>query len=237
VSLSLRKTLAMVVGVSLIMAALLATSSPAGADTIYACKKPNGTLRIVSKATRCKRRQKKLSWNTQGPAGANGANGSNGSNGANGQNGARGPAGAFLVVDQAGRTLGLYAGFGPFGILAYTESGVLLSYDNVPTTNYPGVFYATLYYKVAGCAGPAYTNFFVGSLGFEAPIVLASPPTPGSQIYSAIPANAPESFTWQSRRTASGCTNDTGSVTLGYQVTENGTVPLAQEPLMLVPLD
>src|SRR5277367_1238691 len=81
-----------------------ATAPQAGASTIYACvKKKDGTVRVVSKATRCNRREPKKSWNRSGPTGARGAvsangvsgtNGISGLNGASGVTGATGPAGA-----------------------------------------------------------------------------------------------------------------------------------------------
>ncbi|MBV9311416.1 MAG: hypothetical protein JOZ73_11315 [Solirubrobacterales bacterium] len=47
---------------------------------INACaKKKGGALRIAKK---CKKKERKVSWNQQGPAGQNGKNGTNGTNGA-----------------------------------------------------------------------------------------------------------------------------------------------------------
>jgi hypothetical protein len=222
---------------ALVLTALLAMPAGAGAATIYACKKPNGVIRLVGRRTRCRRGQTKLSWNTEGPAGRNGANGANGSNGANGGTGpagARGPAGAFNVVDASGRVIGPFAGFGPFsGPNVYLDSGVVLSYDNVPSTNYPNTLYTALVYKDPNCVGTPYVSFF--GYFFEWPILLPSPPVPGTQIYSAIPG-PPESFTYQSVRSSTGCRNSSAAVTFGFQVRENGIVPIVQEPLRLVPV-
>jgi hypothetical protein len=79
----------------------------ARAATIYACyKKRTGTVRIVGKRTRCRRGERKLSWNTVGPPGANGRNGLNGLNGLNGVNGVTG----FTSTLPAGKTeQGVYA--------------------------------------------------------------------------------------------------------------------------------
>ena len=84
---------------------LIAPAAPAA--SIYACqKKKGGTLRIVSSKTKCRKTsEKKISWNTTGPAGKNGANGTNGASGTNGAGGkdgtngaagARGPSDAFF---------------------------------------------------------------------------------------------------------------------------------------------
>jgi hypothetical protein len=71
--------------------ATLALAPSAQAATYYACvKKKGGSIRIVSKATKCKRSERKISFNAEGPAGRNGLNGRNGKNGANGKNGTNG---------------------------------------------------------------------------------------------------------------------------------------------------
>jgi hypothetical protein len=228
-----RSVVAFLAGVALLVVTLLAAPAPAGAATIYACKKPDGTIRLVGKRTRCRRPQKKIKWNTNGRAGANGTNGANG---ANGTNGARGPAGAFNVVDQQGRTVGLFAGFTIFGTAAYTDSGVVLAYDNVPATNYPYTLYTALYYKLPGCGGAAYTISVGGPYPPQLPTILASPPGPGSQMYSAILSVAPESFTYESVRTSTGCADSRSAIAEAYPARENGIVPIVQEPLVLQPL-
>jgi len=71
--------------------ATLALAPSAQAATYYACvKKKGGSIRIVSKATKCKRSERKISFNAEGPPGRNGLNGRNGKNGANGKNGTNG---------------------------------------------------------------------------------------------------------------------------------------------------
>jgi hypothetical protein len=70
-------------------------ASQSQAAQIHACYKArSGKVRIVGKKKKCHKGEKKLSWNTRGPAGRNGANGTNGTNGRNGTNGANGTAGA-----------------------------------------------------------------------------------------------------------------------------------------------
>ena len=88
--------------IRLVLAGLLASlislagiAASADAATIYACqKKKGGTIRIVSAKTKCKKSEKKISFNTVGKAGKDGANGTNGSNGAAGTNGTNGTNGA-----------------------------------------------------------------------------------------------------------------------------------------------
>jgi hypothetical protein len=71
--------------VGALMVAALAMAPQSQASTVYACvKKKSGTPRIVSKTTKCKKGEKKLSWGTQGPAGKNGATGATGAKGETG---------------------------------------------------------------------------------------------------------------------------------------------------------
>ncbi len=62
----------------------LAMAPQSQASTIYACVKKSGSPRIVSKTTKCKKHERKLSWSSQGPAGKNGAAGATGSKGETG---------------------------------------------------------------------------------------------------------------------------------------------------------
>jgi hypothetical protein len=79
--------------------ALSLSAAPANASTIYACaKKHGGALRLVSRSTRCKRTEYKVSWNNPGPTGGNGPRGPEGKRGANGVNGANGTNGANGAV-------------------------------------------------------------------------------------------------------------------------------------------
>jgi hypothetical protein len=57
---------------------------------LYACVKKNGSARVFTKKPKCKKGEKKLSWNNEGPAGKNGVNGTNGTKGTNGTNGTNG---------------------------------------------------------------------------------------------------------------------------------------------------
>jgi hypothetical protein len=72
----------------------LAVAPEAGAATLYACVKKNGTPRVLTtKKPKCKKGETKLSWNIEGTAGKNGINGINGTNGANGKDGKEGKEG------------------------------------------------------------------------------------------------------------------------------------------------
>lgn len=87
-SVSVSRAAAMVLAaVALLAVVLLSAATPADAATkkIYACKAKNGTIRIVAKKTRCKKGQRKISWNVAGQPGKNGKHGANGKDGAAGQ--------------------------------------------------------------------------------------------------------------------------------------------------------
>lgn len=78
--------------VGALLTVVFAAAPQAGAATLFACvKKEGGSMRLVGEKTKCHRRsERKVSWNTSGPAGRNGANGKNGANGSSGANGANG---------------------------------------------------------------------------------------------------------------------------------------------------
>ena len=71
----------------------LAASGASTTQTINACVRPDGELRLVSAAANCRRDETAVSWNTVGPAGAQGAQGVAGRDGRDGQTGPTGPAG------------------------------------------------------------------------------------------------------------------------------------------------
>ena len=72
--------------VAALAATLLLAPAGAGAATIKACaNKKTGAVRVISGKKKCKKSEKKLTWNTKGVAGTNGTNGTNGANGAPGQ--------------------------------------------------------------------------------------------------------------------------------------------------------
>ena len=86
-------------------AALAAERSPArkANGVINACvKKAGGRVRIVRRAGQCRRKERALSWNIEGPAGGRGASGPAGAAGALGRAGPAGPAGPVGPVGPAG---------------------------------------------------------------------------------------------------------------------------------------
>lgn len=99
---------------------VLAAPQPADAQTLYACVKKNGTARIYVKKPKCKKRETKLSWNTEGIPGLNGKNGVPGSQG---PKGAEGPSGALakpLVPTAAGLQNG-WTEAGSFGTPSFAK--------------------------------------------------------------------------------------------------------------------
>lgn len=74
--------------------------------TITACSNTkSGAVRVVSEKTKCSSKEKRLTWNTQGPAGApgkDGAAGANGTNGVDGKDGAPGKDGLPGAQGPAG---------------------------------------------------------------------------------------------------------------------------------------
>ena len=86
---------ALVIGLSLSGTALVNAATPS--TTITACSNTkSGAVRVVSAKTKCSSKEKRLTWNTQGPAGQDGAPGLDGKDGAPGlpgKDGVPGPAG------------------------------------------------------------------------------------------------------------------------------------------------
>jgi hypothetical protein len=76
---------------TLMLLIALLGATHANAATIHAClNKKTGAVRVVSSKAKCKKSEKTLSWNSEGPAGKNGLSGNNGLNGASGSNGTNG---------------------------------------------------------------------------------------------------------------------------------------------------
>lgn len=110
-----RPRIAALVGALAMLVALMGVASTASASTIYTCKKKRGgAIRIVTKKTKCRKSEKKLTWGSTGsrgprgpvgpvgPAGVSGSNGSAGATGATGAAGATGPAGPSNgYIDEA----------------------------------------------------------------------------------------------------------------------------------------
>jgi hypothetical protein len=89
-TLTTRRGSVLLVAIGALLLAALVTASQAGATTLYACVKKDGSAHIFTKKPKCKKHETKLSWSTEGPAGKNGANGLSGVNGVNGKEGPQG---------------------------------------------------------------------------------------------------------------------------------------------------
>jgi Collagen triple helix repeat (20 copies) len=100
------------------------TALPSGSSVIYACaKKKGGALRMVKKAKRCKRSERKISWNARGSAGVSGSRGATGSAGPAGAPGSAGSLGPRGATGVAGAT-------GPTGSSAATPGTLTLLSEN-----------------------------------------------------------------------------------------------------------
>ncbi len=87
-TLSNARALAVLAATGALLLAAFAAAPQAEASTLYACVKKGGTVKVFTKAPKCKKHETKISWNSVGPAGKNGTNGTNGTSGTNGTNGA-----------------------------------------------------------------------------------------------------------------------------------------------------
>jgi hypothetical protein len=99
------------IGAAGALLATLAMAPGAQAATYYACvKKQGGSIRIVSRSTRCRRSERKVSFNSEGLPGRNGLNGRNGQNGANGINGTNGTTGFTSTLPKGQTEEGTWGG-------------------------------------------------------------------------------------------------------------------------------
>jgi hypothetical protein len=158
-----RRGVAAIAAATFALFVALATASQAGAARYYACVKKNGSAHIYTKKPRCRRGEKRLSWNNIGPSGPAGRNGRNGTNGKNGTNGATGATGAkgetgapggFFGVLPAGKMMtGTYASQGDVvGEQYRTAVSFLLSLPAAPTGEH--IHYIEVGEAVpAGCGG------------------------------------------------------------------------------------
>jgi hypothetical protein len=166
----------------------------------------------------------------RGAAGAAGPAGAAGAQGPQGPQGPAGAAGSFDFVDASGSVvgpaLGFYGGIYPQVLL---PGGLILMFDNDPTSNAAISVLTTLYYQSPGCAGAPFAN----GLGqpIQSAVIPQTPATPGSQIYKMFGAVA--RFTAASQRTNGACAASTTRVS-GFEVREAGTVPAVVKPLSIV---
>lgn len=123
-----RRLLALAVTIGLVGAGLAAPASAATntATSYTACAdKKSGAIRLVVKGKKCKRSERRLRWNVQGPAGIAGPVGPQGPAGAQGP-----PGPAVLVRDGNGTLLGQLTALtpGPIGSVYVVFEGGAYSY-------------------------------------------------------------------------------------------------------------
>jgi hypothetical protein len=114
--------------VAALAAALLLAPAGAQAATLKACvNKKSGAVRLISGKKKCRKSEKKISWNTKGVAGTNGTNGTNGANGINGTNGTNGAPGEpqKMVKFSASQA----AAGSPTAIALFTADGISYTFD------------------------------------------------------------------------------------------------------------
>ncbi len=147
-----RRGFSTLLAVSMLLLAGLGTAPQAGAATIYVCaKKKTGAMRLVSKSTKCKHGENKLSWSTQGPAGPTGPAGPGGAKGAEGSPGA--PAPSTLPSGQSES--------GEFAALAY-NTAFLYDAVTLPIPLAADIPESHVEYTESGkstnCSGPGHAN-------------------------------------------------------------------------------
>jgi hypothetical protein len=187
----------------------------------------NGAISVRKLSRRAKRA-------LAGRAGPRGAAGATGPQGPAGANGARGPAGAYNFVDRTGavigRSFGYYSGILPEVV---NSAGAVIVFDNDPSTANAIPIVGTLYYSQAACAG---TPYVPPGLPPEFGVILASPASPGSQVYKADLGSAAQSFTAASSRGSGGCVASTTRLVGALEAIPAGTVPAIVKPLAQVPV-
>jgi hypothetical protein len=132
-----------------------AAAPQAEASTYYACvNKKSGVIRLVGRTTKCRKSEKKISFNNQGLPGLNGLNGKNGlngingTNGTNGTNGVNGATGFTTTLPQGATEYGTWAGFmaaSPYYMpisfnipLASKPEVTIIGLKGAPTKDCPG---------------------------------------------------------------------------------------------------
>ena len=90
--------------------AALAVASSAQATTYYACvKRKGGSIRLVARGARCKRNERKISFNSQGVPGNKGSTGPKGATGKTGNTGTNGTTGFTSTLPVGATEKGTWA--------------------------------------------------------------------------------------------------------------------------------
>lgn len=198
-----RLTLATIISVSLLIWSATATIARAhggDANSIHACVKRDGSVRITTRSANCKARENPRHWSIQGPpglAGSPGLPGPAGSPGLPGPSGPPGPAGqpgsssGLTVVDSGGQSVGY-----PFSInINFATVGLLMDGVMVLLEVDRNGFRksrASLYFlDSTDCSG---TPYIFDAEGFSPMLASAIAPS-GRTIYVPDFASPPRIFT------------------------------------------
>ncbi len=200
----------------------LITGSDLAPQTIGSRELANGS--ISGKKLTKKFRGELVKTGAEGPRGATGPAGPQGAAGATG------PAGQFNFVDAAGRVVGPAAGFysGVYPMVLL-PNGLIILYDNDPTTTAAVSLLTTLYYQDATCSGAPFASGL--GLPIQSAVIPESSPTPGSVMYQMF--GSVVKFKAASQKTNGGCAPSTTNIS-GFAVKPAGTVPAVTKPLSMV---
>jgi hypothetical protein len=125
-----RRGMAVLAAAAGMLPVVLAAAPTADATTLYACVKKSGAVKVFASKPKCKKGEKKLSWNTEGPAGKNGTNGVNGKEGLAGKEAKEGKEGKEGIPGQPQKAVAYNLTLTVPGIFESTNSP-LFSLPNV----------------------------------------------------------------------------------------------------------
>ena len=125
--------------------AYAATTIPGRDGVIHACyKQASGGTRIVAAGKKCRKGERAVRWNQQGPRGLAGAAGTPGANGASGPQGPAGPTASSFLSSNFIATGGLGTSLQSLGDLTTTDANT--TSGGTITTTYPSrLLHASIY--------------------------------------------------------------------------------------------
>lgn len=229
-----RKRLALVV-LAVSAAAFMMLGGPAAAEKLITGKdlapQTIGSRELADGSVSAKKLSKSFrSALLKGKGGATGPAGATGAAGAQGPAGAAGAAAQFNFVDAAGKVVGpsagFYSGVYPQVLL---PNGLIILYDNDPTTTAAVSLLTTLYYQDAACAGTPFASGL--GLPIQSAVIPSSSPVPGSTMYEMF--GPVVKFKAAGQKTNGACAPSTTNIS-GFEVRPNGTVPAVTKPLRLI---
>jgi hypothetical protein len=170
-------------------------ASPATAQVINACVKPNGTLKVVAASGDCASNETPISWNVQGPQGEPGMDGMDG------LDGNAGP--SLRILDGAGTVLGIlgHNGLRPFNV----QLGL-----SIPVSTLRGRPNTNVFFDAPDCGAGAGRGYIPGaqSLGAIGPAAHLIGPYPApSPTYFAVRTEIVASIAVRSELTGDQCQN------------------------------